>query len=221
MNELIRCPKCGEMKPREDYYGVRKRSGWCKVCSRAKSAAYYAANKERQKAKHREWVAANKERVAAHKAKSAYGIPLDEYEQLMHEGKCAICGNTERLRIDHCHVSERVRGVLCDSCNKGLGFFRDDPARLRAAIRYLDPMNVADRREFAEAVLIDHDPASPDGKVLIAVPDNDDWFDVCIQLRDHNFFLTDDHCKAAASLIEAVLRARGEWPYQRKEAPDV
>src|SRR5690606_41134102 len=98
-------------------------------------------------------------------------------------------------------------------------------------------MNVADRREFAEAVLIDHDPdhqgdtpgrcnlcdytrhpcstytlaeyllqaldaASPDGKVLIAVPDNDDWFDVCIQLRDHNFFPTDDHCKAAASLIE-------------------
>lgn len=109
------------MKPREDYYGVRKRAGWCKVCSRTKSAAYYAANKERQKAKHREWVAANKERVAAHKAKSAYGIPLDEYEQLMHEGKCAICGNTERLRIDHCHVSERVRGVLCDSCNKGLG----------------------------------------------------------------------------------------------------
>ena len=139
MNELIRCPKCGEMKPREDYYGVRRRAGWCKVCSRTKSAAYYAANKERQKAKHREWVAANKERVAAHKAKSAYGIPLDEYEQLMHEGKCAICGNTERLRIDHCHVSERVRGVLCDSCNKGLGFFRDDPARLRAAIRYLKP----------------------------------------------------------------------------------
>ncbi len=109
-------------------------------------------------------------------------------------------------------------------------------------------MNVADRREFAEAVLIDHDPdhqgdtpgrcnlcgyvrhpcatftlaeyllqaldaADPDGKELIAVPHNDDWFDVCIQLRDHNFSLTDDHCKAAASLIEAVLRARGEWPY--------
>ena len=115
MNELIRCPKCGEMKPREDYYGVRKRAGWYKVCSRAKSAAYYAANKERQKAKHREWVAANKERVAAHKAKSTYGISLDEYEQLMHEGRCAICSNTERLRIDHCHVSEHVRGVLCDA----------------------------------------------------------------------------------------------------------
>ncbi len=49
--------------------------------------------------------------------------------------------------------------------------------------------------------------------MLIAVPDNDDWFDVCIQLRENNAFLTDDDCKAAASLIEAMLRAKGEWPY--------
>lgn len=134
---LFECPKCGESKPREDFYGVRKRSGWCKPCSRARSSAYYAANRDKQKAAHREWVANNRERVAAHKAKSAYGIPADEYEQLMREGKCAICGRTERLRIDHCHVSTRVRGVLCDSCNKGLGFFKDDVARMQAAIDYL------------------------------------------------------------------------------------
>ncbi len=137
MTAKFRCPRCGETKPREDFYGVRKRSGWCKPCTRARSAAYYAANKDKQRDAHRAWVAANRARVAAHKAKSAYGIPLDEYEQLMREGRCGICGNTERLRIDHCHASERVRGVLCDSCNKGLGFFKDDPARLRAAIRYL------------------------------------------------------------------------------------
>jgi hypothetical protein len=109
----FRCPRCKETRPRDDFYGVRKRSGWCKTCSRARTAAYYAANKEKQKIAHREWVKANRGRVAAHKAKSAYGIPLDEYEQLMREGKCAICGNTERLRIDHCHVSDRVtRGPL-------------------------------------------------------------------------------------------------------------
>jgi hypothetical protein len=125
------------MKPRDEFYGVRKRSGWCKPCSRAKSAAYYAANREKQKAAHRQWVRENRERVAAHKAMSAYGIPRAEYEQLMREGRCAICRNTERLGIDHSHVSKRVRGVLCDSCNKGLGFFKDDPARLRAALRYL------------------------------------------------------------------------------------
>ena len=133
----FRCPRCEETKPRDDFYGVRKRSGWCKECSRIKSTAYYAANKEKQKAAHREWVQNNQERVAAHKAMSAYGIPRREYDQLMRERKCAICGNTERLRIDHCHVSLRVRGVLCDSCNKGLGFFKDDPRRLGAALRYL------------------------------------------------------------------------------------
>jgi len=72
---LFNCPKCGELKPREDFYGVRKRSGWCKLCTSARSAAYYAANKDKQKAAHREWVKNNRDRVAAHKAKSAYGIP--------------------------------------------------------------------------------------------------------------------------------------------------
>lgn len=47
---------------------------------------------------------------------------------------------------------------------------------------------------------------SPAGKVF-DVPGGVDWFDVCVQLRENNAFLTDDDCKAAASLIEAVLRA--------------
>ena len=204
MSELIRCPKCGEMKPREDYYGVRKRSGWCKVCSRAKSAAYYAANKERQKAKHREWVAANKERVAAHKAKSAYGIPLDEYEQLMHEGKCVICGNTERLRIDHCHACERVRGVLCDSCNKGLGFFRDDPALLRAAIRYL-PHDGPCKPDIFEATYqtagehVEGEQAEPTGAEIEAVAD-------VLEVLDGLEFAT----IARAALVAARKAARHE-----------
>lgn len=45
---MILCPKCLTEKPREDFYGVKKRSGWCKECTRVKSAAYYAANRDRQ-----------------------------------------------------------------------------------------------------------------------------------------------------------------------------
>lgn len=73
-----------------------------------------------------------------------YGItPEDEAEMFARQdGKCAICGEApvegQRLVIDHCHTEGVVRGMLCDPCNKGLGFFRDDPTRLAAALQYLN-----------------------------------------------------------------------------------
>lgn len=59
-------------------------------------------------------------------------------KQLKEEAKiCAICGSTKSLVVDHCHFSRKIRGVICDSCNKGLGNFRDDPKVMRKAIQYL------------------------------------------------------------------------------------
>lgn len=64
-----------------------------------------------------------------------------EYRQVEQEqgGCCAICGDkpTERLCADHSHQSGKRRGLLCPSCNKALGFFRDDIRRLSLAIVYL------------------------------------------------------------------------------------
>lgn len=51
---------------------------------------------------------------------------------------CAICGATDRrLDLDHCHISGKWRGLICQQCNVGLGMFGDDVARLTQAIRYL------------------------------------------------------------------------------------
>lgn len=55
---------------------------------------------------------------------------------------CAICGRTEEEvgrphHVDHCHQRGHVRGVLCEPCNRALGMFGDDPARLEAAATYL------------------------------------------------------------------------------------
>ena len=52
--------------------------------------------------------------------------------------ECAICGATERLEIDHSHVTGQVRGRLCGDCNRGLGLFREQPERLHNAAAYLE-----------------------------------------------------------------------------------
>ena len=69
------------------------------------------------------------------------GVTQEELDALLERDGdgCAVCGEStdRRLAIDHCHRTGRARGLLCSSCNLGLGNFRDDPALLAAAARYL------------------------------------------------------------------------------------
>jgi hypothetical protein len=70
-----------------------------------------------------------------------YGLSLEEFRAILaRQGNaCAICKRSGvRLYIDHCHVTRMVRRLLCGKCNTGLGFFSDDPDRLRAAADYLE-----------------------------------------------------------------------------------
>jgi Recombination endonuclease VII len=54
-------------------------------------------------------------------------------------GACALCRKpAKKLNIDHHHGDGVVRGLLCNTCNLGLGLFQDDPAILRRAADYLD-----------------------------------------------------------------------------------
>lgn len=75
----------------------------------------------------------------------AYGLP--DYNTFIkmkagQGGRCAICASelqdSKNTHIDHCHKTNKVRGVLCRKCNHGLGFFSDNPAALRAAANYID-----------------------------------------------------------------------------------
>mgnify|MGYP000119516448 CR=1 FL=1 len=71
-----------------------------------------------------------------------YGITLDQFEELFQQQgqKCAICGNDKPLRgfhLDHCHKTNKVRGILCHTCNSGLGLFKDNPDIFLKAADYL------------------------------------------------------------------------------------
>ena len=72
------------------------------------------------------------------------GVTLEDYQRLLtaQGGVCAICGRPpreggRRLDVDHDHRTGAVRGLLDHRCNRGLGYFGDDPRRLEAAARYL------------------------------------------------------------------------------------
>jgi hypothetical protein len=47
------------------------------------------------------------------------------------------------MRVDHCHATGVVRGILCDHCNRGLGFFRDNPQSLATASTYVQKFALA------------------------------------------------------------------------------
>ena len=52
--------------------------------------------------------------------------------------ECAVCGKTSRLQVDHDHSTGKIRGILCPTCNRGLGMFYDDPVLLEKALVYLN-----------------------------------------------------------------------------------
>ncbi|MGH9033187.1 MAG: endonuclease VII domain-containing protein, partial [Acidimicrobiia bacterium] len=68
------------------------------------------------------------------------GIGATEVVELVKNqgGRCPICGKPDPEHVDHDHVTNQVRGVLCFNCNGGLGQFRDDMQALRNAIEYLE-----------------------------------------------------------------------------------
>lgn len=76
-----------------------------------------------------------------------YGMTMDDYDALLTKqgGRCAICrkppnpqGYRKRLCVDHEHATGRIRGLLCNQCNAGIGQFRDDPEVLRQAAAWLE-----------------------------------------------------------------------------------
>jgi hypothetical protein len=138
---MKRCTRCRDEKPLAEFYRQKTtkdgRGSWCKVCQNQNVKEWRAANH----------VQTDSDRDRAYRHK--YKLSVVEYEELLaaQGGVCAICSippGKRRLHVDHDHATGKVRGILCNSCNTGLGHFRDDPVLLDLARRYLtQPMETA------------------------------------------------------------------------------
>lgn len=137
---LKECTVCRISKPLDDYYNaLASKDGKqyrCKACDGVARKKYYETN-EKSKEK-------RLERGRKHKLKK-YNLDAKGYEELLRKqgGVCAICKGHETkstsyfLSVDHCHVTQKVRGLLCNNCNRGLGMLGDTKEDLRRAYEYL------------------------------------------------------------------------------------
>lgn len=97
-------------------------------------------NKERVRSNQREWYADNKAAVYFSQIKQLYGITLDEYATLDEDQNwvCAICEQSNRLSVDHNHITGRVRGLLCTRCNLEVGKLEKDLDLTHKRLAYLE-----------------------------------------------------------------------------------
>ena len=141
---LKRCKGCNQAKPTDSFYraeGVKSAHGYkdgltirCRDCMGVHQKNFYATG-----------------RRDAARVKRMFGITLEERENKRQDQGCgcAICKKPVAFNrtysgahTDHCHTTNKFRGVLCFDCNVGLGKFNDDASRLLMAVFYL--------REFYE-----------------------------------------------------------------------
>lgn len=129
------CSKCKIEKSTIEFYHRKdskdKLNGVCSGCIKKHRYKY-------------RWEDKYKKSSLDYKLRKDYNITLDQYDKLFEQqkGLCAICGKPQpvkfhRLAVDHDRKTNKVRGLLCQSCNGMLGLAKDDVTTLSNAIKYL------------------------------------------------------------------------------------
>lgn len=144
---MIKCTKCKLYKEQSEFYkDKQKSSGYrpdCKTCNKS------ACTK---------WAIKNPEKRKYYVLKAATGVSKEQYLELLstQNYKCAICNKNcsdlnKKLSVDHDHITNNVRGLLCGKCNMGLGYFNDNKELLNNAIKYLSNNQSSKNIKFKNA----------------------------------------------------------------------
>ena len=161
------CKQCSVVLTTENWQpGLQKTNRkWCRSCANKKSTEWKQRNKEKVKLQRSKWGQKNIDKLAEYRTKvtpqqkrqyrikAEYSLLWEDYVDLYNkaQGKCAICEKELSLlketskhtaHVDHCHRTGKVRGLLCRSCNRGIGYLNDSPERLEKAASYLKSMEM-------------------------------------------------------------------------------
>lgn len=150
------CNYCNNSKPLEDFHKDTRngdgRQARCKVCISGYHRRRYLSNRDMLLAKKRKYHQKNREVLNAKKREyrrmfpekerdsgwRKRGIDPSEAKRALNQfQECAICNNRDNLVPDHDHNTGKVRGILCNKCNLGIGLFNDDSLALTKAADYL------------------------------------------------------------------------------------
>ena len=112
------CTYCNEAKPKSEYYSRPDTGGLKARCKECECLMSRARN---------------------------YGVSVEEALDYMNTTNCDCCGkhlvDKRHTYIDHSHTTGEIRGVLCMSCNSGIGFLGDNVEGLQQALNYLTKNN--------------------------------------------------------------------------------
>ena len=111
--------------------------GLCESCYHKWLREHDPKYKEKEKVRY----ARTKEHRQAVRRKRLYGIDPDVTASILERqnGLCDICGKVMgKPSLDHNHSTGKMRAFLCDHCNRGLGYFRDDIEIMLNACLYLE-----------------------------------------------------------------------------------
>lgn len=151
------CNSCLQNKPVADFSKQSVRPDGlnitCKLCLSARQAIRYKDPVKRQRSLEAgaRWRERNPDADANKNLIRKYGITLAQYDEMFEAqgGLCALCKKSEttkrrkkgdgreRLAVDHCHDTGRVRGLLCFKCNTAIGSLGDTEADAQRVVDYL------------------------------------------------------------------------------------
>ena len=169
-NGVRECTSCHKIKTKEEFgwrrtpRGKQIKNSVCLDCHNSKQNKAGEDPEVRKKRRmtsqryYQEGPGKRKEKNARYLRE--YGITIEDKEEMIRKngGLCPICKTDnpgQWWAVDHCHKTGKIRGVICDKCNKMLGLANDDVMRLLSAARYLlDHYLSKDSAQPQEGVII-------------------------------------------------------------------